>query len=78
MTIVRRTGGPVPADEMPYRLYYMTGFSRQVARLETFEAEDDQAALEIAVSKDWSGTLELWKGSRHLVRLDPPEPPMAA
>ena len=51
-----------------YRLYGLDGVNR-VASGEWFEADDDQAAIEVATKMMDGHDCELWQGSRLVVRI---------
>jgi len=52
-----------------YRLYCLDGVKR-VASAEWIEADDDEAAIEIAKEIQDGYECELWQGSRLVARLD--------
>jgi hypothetical protein len=52
-----------------YRLYCLDGLSK-VASGEWFEADDDQAAIEVAKDTHDGFECELWQGKRLVARLD--------
>ena len=51
-----------------YRLYGLDGADK-VASAEWFEADDDQAAIEVATNKMDGHDCELWQGPRMVARL---------
>jgi hypothetical protein len=52
-----------------YRLYCLDGLSK-VASGEWFDADDDQAAIEVAKDTHDGFECELWQGKRLVARLD--------
>jgi hypothetical protein len=52
-----------------YRLYGLDGAGK-VASGEWIEADDDDAAIELAVEKFKGSSCELWLGTRLVARLD--------
>jgi hypothetical protein len=52
-----------------YRLYCLDGVNK-VASGEWIDAEDDQAAIEVAKEKFEGYECELWRGRRLVARLD--------
>ena len=52
-----------------YRLYGLDGVNR-VASGEWFDAEDDQAAIEIATKMMDGHDCELWQGKRFVTRIE--------
>lgn len=57
-----------------YRLYFMDGFSGHIDHFREFEAEHDDAALEIAERWREKGPMELWNRERKLKHWDDPVP----
>jgi hypothetical protein len=51
-----------------YRLYYMNGFSGHIDHFREFEAETDQAAIDIAERWHTGSPMELWSRHRKLKR----------
>ncbi len=51
-----------------YRLYGLDGVNK-VASAKWFEADDDEAAVEVAKSKVDGHDVELWQGHRRVARL---------
>lgn len=52
-----------------YRLYCLDGAGK-VESAEWVEADDDQAAIEVATDKQDGHQCELWQGARLVARLD--------
>lgn len=52
-----------------YRLYCLDGVGK-VASAEWIEADDDEAAIEVAKAMHDGHECELWQGSRLVARLD--------
>ena len=52
-----------------YRLYCLDG-ARKVASADWIDADDDQAAIEVATKKYDGYECEVWQGKRLVARLD--------
>lgn len=52
-----------------YRLYCLDG-ARKVASADWIDADDDQAAIEVATKKHDGYECEVWQGKRLVARLD--------
>lgn len=52
-----------------YRLYCLDGVNR-VASAEWIEADDDEAAIEVARTRYDGSECEVWQGSRLVARVD--------
>ena len=55
-----------------YRLYYMDRFSGHIDHFRELEAEDDSAALAMAIEWADGHAMELWNRHRKLKRWDEP------
>ena len=55
-----------------YRLYFLDGFSGHIDHFREFEAEDDDAAMEIAERWREDRAMELWNRDRKLRRWERP------
>ena len=55
-----------------YRLYCLDGVNK-VASAEWIEAEDDEAAIEVARTKYAGHECEVWQGPRLVARVDCPD-----
>jgi hypothetical protein len=54
-----------------YRLYFMNSANGHIERVEEFEAPDDVVAESALVGKLDDHALELWQGTRRVIRLSP-------
>jgi hypothetical protein len=59
---------------LDYRLYFMSNKTGHIQRFEEFEAEDHEAAKQIAAAKLDSQPLELWHRHLKVQRFEPANP----
>jgi hypothetical protein len=53
-----------------YRLYFLHRYSGQIVRTETFNAADDRTAVADIQQRGSPEAMELWCGSRKVMRLE--------